>query len=95
MLGRDVGGTKSPTIVLVRDRRGHVDDSSQKLGMFEIWQKLPTAEELVATQTVAIAQRRGDDWGGHGIAISRAINSEIAHGWRVGDFGVHPVSIWN
>jgi hypothetical protein len=65
------------TAVLVRDRRGQVDDSIQKLSVFEIWQKLPTAEELVATQAVAIAQRQGDDWSGHAIAISRSISSKI------------------
>ena len=33
--------------------------------MLEIGQKLPTAEELVATHLVAFAQQRRFDWNGH------------------------------
>ena len=55
-----------------------MDDTVKKLGMFQIWHRLPPSHELIASQTLAVEQRWRKDWSGRGHKTSLLPNgSEI------------------
>src|SRR6516225_1036424 len=48
-----------PTVLLLPDRRWHIHDSLDQLGLFQVRHGFVTAFEFVTAQTLAILQRNG------------------------------------